>query len=129
MSCSMFGSSFDKERFAPEFASEAIGDEERRELADLPEGLGPVVPPNPRLTQVSEPRPGGPRLAPGLDSLLCVVDLRALELVAVVDVDGLPGREEVDGSVAFAVAVAGGFHSAEGQMHLSADGGRVDVGD
>ena len=61
--------------------------------------------------------------------LLRVVDLGALEFVAVVDVDRFPCGEEVDGAVAFAVAVAGVLDAAEGQMHFGADGGRVDVGD
>ncbi len=61
--------------------------------------------------------------------LLRVVDLGALQLVGVVDVDRFPGGEEVDGAVAFAVAVAGVLDAAEGQMDFGADGGRVDVGD
>jgi hypothetical protein len=46
--------------------------------------------------------------------LLCVVDLGALEGVAGVDVDGLPGGVEVEGAEAFAVTVAGLFDAAKG---------------
>src|SRR5271170_1588826 len=62
--------------------------------------------------------------------LVCSVDLGLLQFVRVIDVDGLPLGVEVDrANAAFAVAVAGGFGAAEGQMHFGADGGRVDVGD
>ena len=64
-----------------------------------------------------------------LEALFRVVDLGALEFVGVVDVDRFPGGEEVDGAVAFAVAVAGVLDAAEGQVDFCADGGRVDVGD
>src|SRR5208337_4511817 len=62
-------------------------------------------------------------------SSLRIIDLGALELVGVIDVDGFPCGEEVEGAEAFAVAVAGVLDAAEGQMHLGTDGGRVDVGD
>ena len=52
-----------------------------------------------------------------------------MQFVGVVDVDGFPGSEEVDGAQAFAVAVAGAFYAAEGEMDFGADGGGVDVGD
>ena len=60
---------------------------------------------------------------------LSVIDLGALEVVAVVDVDGLPCGVEVNGAVAFAMAVAGLFDAAEGQVNFCADGGGVHVGD
>jgi hypothetical protein len=46
--------------------------------------------------------------------LFCIIDLRALQLIGVVDVDGFPGGEEVEGAEAFAVAVAGVLDAAEG---------------
>ena len=61
--------------------------------------------------------------------LLGVVDLGSLEFVAGVDVDGFPGGVEVECAEAFAVAVAGLFYAAEGQVDFGADGGGVDVGD
>src|SRR5258708_1235219 len=62
--------------------------------------------------------------------LFGVVDLGALELVGVVDVEGFPLGEEVDrGDGCFAVAVAGFLCAAEGQMGFGTDGGRVDVDD
>ena len=64
------------------------------------------------------------------DSLFPGVDLRPLQLVGVIDVDGFPGGVEVErAGAAFAMAVAGLLDAAEGQMDFGADGGRVDVGD
>src|SRR6266404_1892678 len=61
---------------------------------------------------------------------LGVVDLGALQLVRVVDVESLPLRVEVDGGDGcFAVAVAGFLGAAEGQMRFGADRGGVDVND
>src|ERR1017187_82936 len=58
------------------------------------------------------------------------VDLGFLQLVRVVDVHGLPlGVEIYRANAAFAVAVAGGFGAAEGQVHFGSDCRRVDVGD
>ena len=59
---------------------------------------------------------------------LIIVDLGALEFVAVIDVYRFPRGEEVDGAVALAVAVAGLLHPAAWKVHLGADGWRVDVG-
>ena len=61
--------------------------------------------------------------------LFGVVDLGALEGVAVVDVDGFPCGVEVEGTEAFAVAVAGLFDAAEGQVDFCTNCGGVDVGD
>jgi len=59
-----------------------------------------------------------------------VVDLGALELVGVVDVEGFPFGVEIDGGdCGFAVAVAGFLSAAEGQVSFGADGWRVDVDD
>src|SRR4029453_18787991 len=61
---------------------------------------------------------------------LLVVDLRALERAGVVDVDGLPLREHVQGGLAgLAVTVAGLLDAAEREVHLGADRARVDVRD
>ena len=50
-----------------------------------------------------------------------VVDLRALELAGVVDVDRLPLGEDVERGLArLAVAVAGVLRAAERQVHLGA---------
>src|SRR5229473_7308655 len=57
-----------------------------------------------------------------ITSELIVIDLGALELVGIVDVDGLPLGEKVDGSNGgFAVAVAGLLGAAERQVCFSAD--------
>src|SRR6266849_955312 len=57
-----------------------------------------------------------------ITSELIVVDLGALELVGIVDVDGLPLGEKVDGSNGgFAVAVAGLLCAAEGQVCFRPD--------
>src|SRR5712692_2176944 len=62
--------------------------------------------------------------------LFGVVDLGALELVGVVDVEGLPFGVEIDGGDGcLAVAVAGFLGAAERQMGFGADGWRVDVDD
>src|SRR3954447_11805237 len=62
--------------------------------------------------------------------VLLIVDLRALQLAAVVDVDRLPLREHVErGLPRFAMAVAGLLHPAERQVHLGARRSGVDVGD
>jgi hypothetical protein len=51
-----------------------------------------------------------------------LVNLRVLQLVGVVDIHRFPGGVEVQRSCApFAVAVAGLFRCAEGQMDLGAD--------
>src|SRR5262245_38395772 len=58
------------------------------------------------------------------------VDLCALELARVVDVDRLPLGEDVERRLArLAVAVAGVLRAAERQVHLGADRAGVDVGD
>src|SRR4051812_32661923 len=63
-------------------------------------------------------------------SSLVVVDLRALQLAAVVDVDRLPLGEDVErGLPRFAVAVARLLHSAEREVNLCAGRSGVDVGD
>src|SRR5882762_1915947 len=55
-------------------------------------------------------------------SELIVIYLCALELVGIVDVDGLPLGEKVDGgNGGFAMAVAGLLRAAEGQVCFSAD--------
>src|SRR2546428_11385326 len=55
-------------------------------------------------------------------SVSIVVDLGALELVGIVDVDGLPLGKEIDGrNGGFAVAVAGLLRAAEGEVSLCAD--------
>src|SRR5580658_558987 len=69
------------------------------------------------------------RVIEPVGKLLRVVDLRALQLVRVVDVDGFPSGEEVEGAEAFSVAVAGALDAAEGEMDFGAYGGCVDVGD
>src|SRR5712692_8738599 len=62
--------------------------------------------------------------------LFGVVDLGALELVGVVDVEGLPFGVEIDGGDGcLAVAVAGFLGAAERQMCFGADGWRVDIDD
>src|SRR5215468_10567540 len=52
-----------------------------------------------------------------------LVYLRLLQLAAVIDVDRLPFRENIErrSHRAFAVAVAGGFGPAEGQVDFGAD--------
>src|SRR2546429_6292964 len=48
-----------------------------------------------------------------------VVDLGALELVGIIDVDGLPFGEEINGGDGgFAVAIAGLLSAAKGQMRF-----------
>src|SRR2546423_1355473 len=58
------------------------------------------------------------------------VDLCALQLAGIIDVNGFPFREDVEHlRAAFAVAVAGRLRAAERQMDFGADGRRVDVED
>src|SRR5271165_2188982 len=58
------------------------------------------------------------------------INLCALQLVGVIHVDRLPLGIEINRTdTAFTMAIAGGFHAAEWQMHLRADRGRVDVSD
>src|SRR2546423_13184361 len=58
------------------------------------------------------------------------VDLRALQLAGIVDVNGFPFREDVEHlRTAFAVAVARRLRAAERQMDFCADGRSVDVED
>src|SRR5258708_19949534 len=62
--------------------------------------------------------------------LLRPVDLRLLQLVRVIHVHRLPLRVEINrADTAFAMAVAGGFGAAEGQVYFGADCRSVDVGD
>src|SRR6266852_580097 len=67
--------------------------------------------------------PSNPPWSTGsIKSELIVIDLGALKLVGIVDVDGLPLGEKVDGSNGgFAVTVAGLLGAAEGQVCFSAD--------
>src|SRR5216683_2519543 len=67
--------------------------------------------------------PSNPPWSTGsITSELIVIDLSALELVRIVDVDGLPFGEEIDGgNGGFAVTVAGLLGAAEGQVCFSAD--------
>src|SRR5437588_8875205 len=61
---------------------------------------------------------------------LRTVDLRALQLVGIINVERLPFAVEINNrAAAFAMAVAGGFGAAKGQMHLCADGGRIYISD
>src|SRR3989304_8268191 len=58
------------------------------------------------------------------------VNLRPLQGAAVIHVDALPFRENVDaGDAGLAVTVARLLDAAEGQVDFSADGGGVDVND
>src|SRR5450759_3481999 len=69
------------------------------------------------------------RLGGRLPYLLHPVDLRLLQLVGVIHVDGLPLRVKVDrADAAFAVSVAGGLGTAEGQVNFGAAAGSVYVG-
>src|SRR5829696_3781935 len=62
--------------------------------------------------------------------MLDVVDLRPLELAGVVDVDGLPLREDVERRLArLAVAVTRVLRAAEGEVDLRAGRARIDVRD
>src|SRR5215469_7234769 len=59
-----------------------------------------------------------------------VVDLGALQLVGIIDVDGLPFGEEINGGDGgFAVAIAGPLGAAKRQMRFCPNGRRVDVDD
>src|SRR6266571_1029470 len=63
-------------------------------------------------------------------SVSSVVDLGALELVGIIDVDGLPFGEEINGGDGgFAVAIAGLLRADKGQMRLRPNRGGVDVDD
>src|SRR6266581_9573796 len=69
-----------------------------------------------------------PSLHPLLRTELIIVDLRALELVGIIDVHRLPLGEEIDrGDSRFAVAVAGLLGAPEGQVSLRANRRRVYV--
>src|SRR5256885_13452497 len=62
--------------------------------------------------------------------LLRVVDLRALQLIGVVDVQRLPLGVEVDGGDGcLAMAIAGLLGAAKGQMRLGPNGRRIDIND
>src|SRR6266567_1941955 len=56
-----------------------------------------------------------------------VVDLGALELVGIIDVDGLPFGEEINGHRE--AAIAGLLSAAKGQMRFRPNRGGVDVDD
>src|SRR5262249_6793447 len=60
-----------------------------------------------------------------------VVDLRLLQPSRVIDVDGLPLGEDLDGGRrrSLPVSVAGLFRAAERQVGLRPDGRGVDIGD
>src|SRR2546427_9907126 len=61
-------------------------------------------------------------------SVSIVVDLGALELVGIVDVNRLPFGEEIDsGNGRFAMAVAGLLGASEGQVGFRADRWRIHV--
>src|SRR3954447_6593831 len=80
---------------------------------DLPLAIGPPI-----------------TMTSGSGRSLVVVDLRALQLAAVVDVDRLPFGEDIErGLAGFAVAVARLLHAAEREVHLGAGRAGVDVGD
>src|SRR5690242_13623134 len=67
---------------------------------------------------------------PGLNrrKLLAGIDLGALQVAAVVGVEGLPFAVDVKRSqTAFAMSVAGVARASEGQMDFCPDGGSVDV--
>src|SRR5713226_4764438 len=69
-----------------------------------------------------------PRELASSSDLSGVVDLRALQLVGVIDVDGLPLGVEVDGRDGrFAMTVAGLLGATKRKMRFRADGGRIDV--
>src|SRR6266496_6340372 len=68
--------------------------------------------------------------APGSVGSFHIINLSALQLAAVVDVNRLPFRENVeDLRTGFAMAVAGGFRATERQMDFGADCRSVDVED
>src|SRR5580658_1004635 len=58
---------------------------------------------------------------------LCVVDLRALQSIAGIDVHRLPRRVEVERAQSFAVAIPGLLDSSKWQVNLSADRRGVDI--
>src|SRR4051794_24328008 len=84
-----------------------------------------------QVAVVVKVRPLHHRLLPNCRSLeVHFVDLRALQLAAVVDVDALPLGEDVEDLRArLAVAVARGLRAAEGEVYFGADGRGVDVED
>src|SRR5437660_11109708 len=61
--------------------------------------------------------------------LLRIIDLRPLQPVGIIHINGLPLGVELNGSQpALAMSIACGFGASERQRHLGADGGRVDIG-
>src|SRR5438477_6159331 len=80
---------------------------------------------------------GGIRVPPNLAQVDCgevallrTINLRALQPVRVVHVHGFPLGVKIDcTNAALAVSVPRGLHPSEGQVHLGADGGRIDVSD
>ena len=59
---------------------------------------------------------------------VAIVDLGALELAGVIDVNGFPFREEIEaGLTGFAMTVASAAHAAERELDLGAGGAVVDV--
>src|SRR5277367_353610 len=71
-----------------------------------------------------------PRCSLRLLFLLSAVDLRLLQGVGVIDVDGLPLGVEIDrADAAFAMSIAGGLGAAEWQVNFCADRGGIDIGD
>src|SRR6516225_8527296 len=62
--------------------------------------------------------------------MLVVVDLGALQFVGVVNVDGFPFREKVEGrDRRFTVAIAGLLGATKREMRFCADGGGIDIDD
>src|SRR5438552_13107017 len=58
------------------------------------------------------------------------IDLRALKLARVIDVDRLPLGVDVErGAAGLTMTVAGRLHTAERELDLRTDGARVDVDD
>src|SRR5581483_5798619 len=118
-----------------------IGDQTRRRIS-LQEQNGGTEPDHggvkPKSLDQAESPLRAIRLSPSLvthsqrptTNLFSGVDLRALQLVGVIDVDRLPLGVEINRADAtFAMAVAGGFHSAERQVHFRADRGSIDISD